>query len=186
MSINSPYYRNLIRRVIDNSEASSWESAILEWEIYDCEEDESHRSACICGKEDLKYLFTIKNVKNHNKLYPIGSSCIKKFERDDLNQEALIKEQLFKLLHAIDNNEYITLSRDFFSRKLLKYLYEKGAFKPTSHNNYNPELDYKFMEQMFNKRDKSSITTAQKRKTTAIIMASIKPFLKEILDRKTK
>jgi hypothetical protein len=116
-------------------------------------------------------------------LYPIGSSCIKKFERADLDEEAAVKEQLFKLLHAIENNRFLTLSSEFFSRKLLRHLYEIGAFKPTQYNNYNPEEDYQFMLDMFNKRSR---TMKQEKKATAIILNSIKPFLYEMLQNKVR
>ena len=178
---NSAYYRNLIQRVIDNSESDIWESAVFEWVIFDWEEDVTLESSCICGKENLRYLFTIRNTLNGNILYPIGSSCIKKFERADLDEEAVVKEQLFKLLHAIENNRFLTLSSEFFSRKLLRHLYEIGAFKPTQYNNYNPEEDYQFMLDMFNKRSR---TMKQEKKATAIILNSIKPFLYEMLQNK--
>lgn len=183
---NSVYYKNLIQRVIDNSEASDWESAVLEWEVFDCEEDETLLSSCVCGKEELRYLFTIQNTRNGNTLYPIGSSCIKKFERDDLNDDVSIKEQLFRLLHAIENNEYITLSSDLFSRKLLGYLYDEGAFQANSYNGFDPEVDYDFLLKMFNKRDKDSISTQQHRKISAIIMSSIRPYLRSVLKDKIK
>ncbi|QRN86821.1 hypothetical protein JR334_00920 [Clostridia bacterium] len=186
MSSNSPYYRNLIKQVVDNSEASIWEDAIYEWEVFDCEEDETLFLSCICGKEKLRYLFTIRNMENGNMLYPIGSSCIKKFERDDLNQDASIKEQLFKLLHAIEKNEYIMFSREYFSRKLLVYLYEEGAFQANIYNRFNPEGDFEFLLKMFNKRDKDTITLAQDRKIKAIIMGSIRPFLRKFLKDKIK
>ncbi len=188
MRINkdSSYYRNLIQRVIDYSEAPSWENAVLEWEVFDCEEDETLQSSCICGKEELRYLFTIRNTINGNMLYPIGSSCIRKFERDDLNDDVSIKEQLFRLLHAIENNEYITLSSDLFSRKLLFYFYDEEVFRANSYNRFNPEVDYEFMLTMFNKRDKSSITTQQRRKISAIIMDSIRPYLQAVLRGKIK
>ena len=37
-------------------------SAVAEWDIIDCEEDERLESSCICGKEDLRFLFTIQKV----------------------------------------------------------------------------------------------------------------------------
>lgn len=175
---NSVYYRNLIQRVIDNSEASTWENAVLEWEIFDCEEDETLESSCICGKEELRYLFTIRNTTNGNVIYPIGSSCIKRFERDDLDEEVAVKEQLFKLLHAIENNSFITLSSDFFSRKLLRYLYDLDAFEATEYNSYEPYNDYQFLLDMFNKRMR---TERQEKKATAIILNSIRPFLRGML-----
>ena len=183
---NSIYCRNLIERVIDNSKASNWENAVLEWEVFDCEEDETLQSSCICGKEELRYLFTIRNTRNGNLLYPIGSSCIRRFERDDLDEDVSIREQLFKLLHAIEKNEFITLSSDLFSRKLLFYFYYEDVFKPNSYNRYNPEVDYEFMLQMFNKRHKDSISPLQQRKISAIIMDSIIPYLRAVLKDKIK
>ena len=119
-------------------------------------------------------------------LYPIGSSCIKKFERDDLNDDASIKEQLFRLLHAIDNNRFITLSSDLFSRKLLKYFFDKGVFPGNRYNRFDPEVDYEFMLSMFNKRDKKSISQSQGKKVSAIIMDSIIPYLRKDLRGKIK
>lgn len=184
INMNSTYYRNLIQRVIDNSEASNWDSAVLEWDVFDCEEDETLESSCICGKEELRYLFTIRNTLNGNILYPIGSSCIRKFQRDDLDDEVAVKEQLFKLLHAIENNSFLTLSSDFFSRKLLLYLLNLGAFKPTVYNHYYPEEDYQFLLDMFNKGSRR--TESQDKKATAIILNSIRPFLREMLREKVR
>lgn len=183
MSGKSQYLRTLVKDVIDNSESKNWEDAVTEWEIYDVEEDELLEESCICGKEHLRYLFTIKNQLNSKQLYPIGSSCIKKFERDDLKNEVDIKEQLFKLLHAVEENKFLQLSSDYFSRKLLRYLFEIGAFKKTEWNYNNPEIDYQFMLKMFNKRTR---TNKQERKTKAILVKSIKPFLQNYLADKVK
>ena len=182
--MGNAYRTNLIQRVLDESESNTWNEAVLEWVIDDCEEDNSLQSSCICGKEELRYLFTIRNVRNGNTLFPIGSSCIKKFDRDDLNEEVSIQEKLFKLFHAIEDGNFITLSPEFFSRKLLKYLYEEGVFQANEYNNNEPEVDYEFMLKMFNKRDKESITPNQQRKINAIIMASNRPYLVEQLVNK--
>ena len=88
------------------------------------------------------------------------------------------------MLHAIENNSFLTLSSDFFSRKLLLYLLDLGAFKPTSYNHYNPEKDYQFMLDMFNKRSRR--TESQDKKATAIILNSIRPFLREMLCEKIR
>lgn len=133
-----------------------------EWEIADCEEEDSASEICICGKENIKYLFTIRNTINGNMLYPIGSSCIKKFNRADMKEETSLYEGMFKLLHAVESNRYLSLSSELFSRKLLKYLFKQGAFN-TKYNNFDGEEDYEFMLKMFNKRDKSSITMRQEK-----------------------
>ena len=181
--MNSRYYSNLINTVVEYSNSEYWEDAVNEWYIYDCEEDEELESSCICGKENLRYLFTIKNELNGNELYPIGSSCIKKFGREELYEEASIHEGLFKLLHAIEQNDYICLSSDYFSRKLLLFLFDEGVFD-TPYNHYNGEQDYLFMLKMFNKRDKTNITRHQDRKIKAIIVNSIIPYLRRKLKQR--
>ena len=180
---NSVNFRNLMQAVLEKSEASGWESAVKEWELDDVEEDEALEESCVCGKENLRYLFTIRNIVNGNYLYPIGSSCIDRFGRADLSELATVKEQLFKLLHDIEERKFITLSSDFFSRKLLLYLYVIGAFKATEYNKYEPYNDYLFLLKMFNVR---SCIRRQEDKATAIIMNSIKPFLYKLLVNKTR
>lgn len=183
--LESAYVKKLIGTVICNSESDTWQEAVAEWEIFDCEEDESCSEECICGKENIKYLYTIRNVINGNKLFPIGSSCIQKFNRTDLNEETSLREGMFKLLHAVEENKYLTLSSELFSRKLLKWLYEKDAFD-TEYNHNDGEADYEFMLKMFNKRDKSSITINQEKKIKAVLLNSVKPFLKNSLSEKIK
>lgn len=173
----SEYYNNLIQRVIDESETDTWEKAVCEWEIVDCEEDEECSSTCICGKERIRYLYKIRNFKTGNILYPIGSSCIKKFGRDDFDEEIAVLEGMFKLYKAIRNREKIELTSKYFSRKLLAALSDAGAFPNNKYNHYDGDEDYEFLLDMFNKRDKSGITYAQQRKINGIIAYSIKPYL---------
>lgn len=186
MSSNSAYYKHLIKVVIENSERDNWQQAVLEWIVDDCEEDDTLESSCICSKENLSYLFTICNVLNGRVLYPIGSSCIRKFERSDLSDEVTVREQLFKLLHAIDDDEFISLTSDLFSRKLLRYLYEEGAFQANEYNGNDVEVNYLFLLKMFNKQDKDAISSAQKKKISAVILGSIKSFLRDMLQGRIK
>lgn len=180
--MSSIYERNLLKTVIEKSLSKSWDNAVLEWEIDDVIEDEDNESSCICGKENIRYLFTIKNISNQNILFPIGSSCIKKFNREDLNELTLVNEKLFKLFHAIKTNEFITLNSVYFSRKLLEYIFDQGAFIPNQHNKFNGENDFNFMLKMFNMRSEPSEN--QLRKIRAIIVNSIKPYLIQILNDK--
>lgn len=184
--MSSSYHANLLQEVSNLSENKKWADAVLEWNITDCDEDEALESSCVCGKENLRYLFTIKNTLNNNTLYPIGSSCIKKFNRADLNEKTSIQEKLFKLFHAVEDDSFISLSKNFFSRKLLEYLYNQGALKSTSFNNFDPQRDYDFLLKMFNKRNKDEITSNQQKKINAIIITSIRPYLYEQLSSKIK
>lgn len=180
--VSGSNFKNLMTVVLGKSCSKKWEEAVQEWEIYDCIEDMSCRSRCVCGKENIRYLFTIRNLLNNSLIFPIGSSCINKFNRDELSQEAGVREGMFKLLKAIRDNEYITLNKQYFSRKLLKSLYERGAFIPNKYNNFDGYSDYTFMLDMFNKRKTPS--EAQQRKIRAIIVASIKPYLEKKLAEK--
>lgn len=182
--MESAYRRNLIDKVLMASQSSFWDSAIQEWVVTDCKEDNTLSSSCICGKERLRYLYTICNVENGNTLWPIGSCCIKKFNREDMDEAVSVTEGMFRLLHAIRDGEYIQLTTEFFSRKLLKKLYDEGAFVPNMYNHSDGYYDYQFMLDMFNKRDKSSISPQQRRKIRGIIAYSIRPYLEEKLSNK--
>ena len=184
--MDSAYRRNLINTVLEASRSSFWDSAVQEWVVDDCEEDNSLSSACICGKERLRYLYTIYNKETRAKLFPIGSCCIKKSEREDMNEAISVTEGMFRLLHAIRDGEYIRLTPEFFSRKLLKKLYDEGAFVPNQYNQFDGFNDYQFMLDMFNKRDKSSITGPQHRKIRGIIVGSIRPHLEKQLAEKIR
>ena len=115
--MSNSYVSNLIKRVMDASFGSTWEEAVQEWEIVDCEEDETSTSMCVCGKENIRYLYTIQNRETGCVISPIGSSCIQKFEREDLSERAAVLEEMFKLYKAIRHGERIELTSDFFSRR---------------------------------------------------------------------
>ena len=117
-------------------------------------------------------------------LYPIGSSCIEKFERDDLDYEVDVQMDMYRLAHAMERGERIELTSKYFSKNLLYALYEEGAFAPNKYNRYDGTNDYQFMLDMFNKRNKSEITEQQHRKIRGLIAYSIKPFLRERLKYK--
>ena len=180
----SSYTENLINQIIEASDGKDWDSAVSEWVIEDCIEDEDHSSCCICGKEELRFLYTIRNQYNGKELFPIGSRCIRKFGRGDMDEDTSLYELLFKLLHASRDRKRIELTRDYFSRRLLRHLYDQDAFKPTEYNDNDGYNDYEFMLNMFNRR--SPMTEKQRRKVNAIIYFSIKPHLENVLANKTK
>lgn len=165
----SEYIDNLINPILRASVATEWVDAVREWDIVDCEEDESKETECMCGHEGIRYCFRIRNRKNGSMFYPIGSECIKKFENKDLSQEVAVYEKLFRLYDAIRKNERIEISATYFSRKLLRYLFEKDVYT---------EGDYNFLVDMFNTRDKDSISSGRQRKINGIIAYQIKPYLR--------
>ncbi len=174
----STNFQKLKSEVISSSESNDWYSAVDEWSIGDCYINDMLDSECICGKEHIKYEFSIVNDYNGNILYPIGSSCIKRFDREDLSELVNVHEQMSRLLEAVEAGEYIEINSDYFSRKLLGFLYEEGAFMPNKYNSFNPRNDYLFLLDVFNSRDKSWINSNVQRKINAIIVNSIRPYLK--------
>lgn len=144
------YTDNLIGTVIGLSVADDWEGARREWEIVGCEVDETHSATCVCGKEGLRYVYTIANTETGETLSPIGSSCIKKFEQSDMDEELAGWQQAIKLMEEaarIGKEDYVHLHSGSYSRKLLYFLYEQDAFRPTKYNGYDGYNDYLFLLQ---------------------------------------
>lgn len=182
--MKSEYIGSLIFPVIQDSISDDWVSAAQEWQIVSCKEDRSLRSSCLCGHPGIRYLYTIRNRYNGNELHPIGSECIKKFNRDDFKETMNVQEGLFKLYHAVEKGLYVRLDSGYFSRKLIDFLYRNGAFVPNDFNGFDPENDRDFLMKMFNKRDKNKITGPQHRKIKALIVNQIIPYCERALEFK--
>lgn len=84
--------------ILQHSESNLPKEAIREWDIVnDSEYDEC--IDCICGHKNIKYTYTIKNRINDKILFPLGSSCIRKFEYQDLIDQIKIvtnKNKIYK------------------------------------------------------------------------------------------
>ena len=167
-------FDQLVREVVKQSESNNWDEAKTEWNIVNLMEDKTEKSQCICGQPNLRYLYTIKNVKNGNTLFPIGSQCINQFKQDDLNNDVTTYRKLLELQQAVADRKFITLNTEYFSRDVLLYLYENGAFKPNKFNKHNPKNDYNFLLKIFNKHAQPS--EKEQKKVTALIMNAIIPF----------
>ena len=112
------YTDHLIGIVIEFSVADDWEGARREWEVVGCEIDETHSATCICGKEGLRYVYTIVNTETGESLFPIGSSCIKKFEQNDMDEELAGWQQAIKLMEdaaKLGKEDYVHLHSGSYS-----------------------------------------------------------------------
>ncbi|KTR74568.1 hypothetical protein NS234_18840 [Microbacterium oxydans] len=166
--------RRLTSAVIAASVANKWAAAVLEWDVTELEEDPTGSGECVCGHQELVLLFTVTNKHNGAKLYPIGSTCVQKFGRTDLNRQVTLYSDLFRLRAAIFNNTRITLTSDFFSRAMIEYLNDEGAFTP---DRWDADGGYAFMLDMFNKRKKDEITRPQLAKITVLLNRKVIPFV---------
>ncbi len=182
MPIN--YEENFIEEIVFNSISDNWEEASKEWKIINCLEDYSGSEQCVCGRNEIKYSYTIKNKYNGNIIYPIGGACIRKFKTKEIEEEIVFSESLFKLLHAVEDGENILLTSKYFSEELLHILYIKGAFPANVHNDFSPYKDFGFMIRMFRVKDKKVITHSQQDKINYIIDEFIVPFLETELEKR--
>ena len=117
----SKYQENLIKTVMDKSWGNTWEEAVQEWDIIDCAEDNSLSRSCICGKEQIKYLYRLHNRKTNQWLFPIGSSCIKKFQRKEqqLQKQCLNYYMLLEIIN-ICSYHLICLVENFLKNYMIK------------------------------------------------------------------
>ena len=170
----------LFNEVISKSESDVWEKAVQEWEIVSEREDEDRSESCVCGHERLRHLFAIRNFHNGNVIYPIGSTCIKKFERDDLNEDLQCRHQAIRLMHEAERlgkGNYVEIDSGFFSRKLIYYLFKNGAFQRGGRPIGYADADYGFLYDMFNKR---TLDEEQRNKSRELIRDYVYPWLRDL------
>ena len=115
-------FEQLVREVVKQSKSNNWDEAKTEWNIVNLIEDKTAESQCICGQPNLRSLYTIKNVKKGNTLFPIGSQCINQFKQDVLDNDATTYRKLLELQQAVADGKFITLNTEYFSRNVLLYL----------------------------------------------------------------
>lgn len=140
------------------------------------EYDHARDGICVCGQTGLADLYTIVNEHNGAHLFPIGSICVKQFGRSDLNQQVKVLKRLLHLREAIAAGTWIELTSEYFSRAILKDLYEQGAFPPNEWNRGDGRKDYVFLLNMFNQHDRDTLTDGQKKKIQ-VLLWKIKTFV---------
>lgn len=121
--------------VLEASSSKTWDAAVSEWHVVGCHDNGDASGDCLCGHEGIRYEFTIKNSVNGNELSPIGSTCILKFENDELKNEVEGWKAAIKLLEALEARKPGTqldgINRELFSRRLYAFLYERVLFRLT-------------------------------------------------------
>lgn len=125
-------FQTLTDILLENSKSDNLYDAIKEWEVI--ASNDLPGSTCLCSKTNIKTCFTIKNVVNDKVLFPIGNHCIRKFNNDDLINQAKLsqmgkmilrygkyKDELFEDV-VKHNSWYIQYLED---RRKLKIQYSK-------------------------------------------------------------
>lgn len=170
-------FENLKRVVESQSAAAHFSCAVLEWDVVELEENPQQDGECVCGQQNLKLMFTIHNRVNGAKIYPIGSQCVNHFERKDLNEQVSVLSSALKLRKSFLNGENVTVTAQYFTKAVLGWLQDEGAFGPDQYNGDDPQGDHSFLIKMFNKCDISAISRAQNRKVHMLLTRKVKPFV---------
>ena len=106
--------------LLDKSVSKDIDEAVNEWEeVSEYHEDWS--DTCICGKENIKYCFEIRNVKNNERLYPIGSQCIKHFGNETLLTQMKVYECKNNIFHN-KNKKYDGKTYDWICNNAAEYI----------------------------------------------------------------
>ena len=168
------YSKNFLHPIICCSVSEKWESAAQEWEIIGYERVE--KDTCICGKEEIKDIYTIRNRCNGNELYPIGSRCINKFKSEKMNEDInvykKVSDKIFngisRLRETVDRGESIKFNIRLFSKEFIRYLNIKRVLI---------DSDYQFLLEMLRKRYKRS---GEREQINNIIEDFIVPYVREL------
>lgn len=182
-------FKDLVHEVMEKSSSDKWEDAAAEWHISGCNDREYPDGVCLCGKENIRWEYTLRNDVTGETIFPVGSVCIKKFGNEVLSDEVDCWKMTYKMVDAAakkGRNEKISLFDDkgLFSRKLIGFFYDNEVFLPNKFNGYCGSHDADFMTKMFNKR--SEPTEKQRAKADAIVENQIYPFLRWAWKRRTE
>ncbi|GEB47443.1 hypothetical protein MTE01_33880 [Microbacterium testaceum] len=173
--MGSHHFETLRRVVIDASKGSSWAKAVREWQVTGVEEDPTSTGSCVCGKNNLRYLYQIENHHTGGALFPIGSVCVNLFEVKTLKRDVKVLRRLFDLRAAFTAHRRVELKDGHFTRNVLADLWENGAFPDNRYNRENGENDYKFLLDLFNRQRPP--TANERKKVWALINRTIRPFV---------
>lgn len=147
-----PVRKSLHDAVLQASKADTWEQATKEWNEVSLMFNGIGRSNCVCGNA-IKYAYELFNGVTGQRLFPIGSDCVRHFHRLSLDQQLEEEEKLLRkvenLTRKAQKKEKIKVNKSDFDERLLKWLWEKGVFKPNRGNQFAPERDYQLFLEVF-------------------------------------
>lgn len=140
-----PVRKSLHDVVLQASKADTWDQATKEWNEVSLIFNGIGRSNCVCGNA-IKYAYELFNGVTGQRLFPIGSDCVRHFHRISLDQQLEEEEKLLKkvenLTRKAQKKEKIKVNKSDFDERLLKWFWEKGVFKANRGNQFAPEKDY--------------------------------------------
>ena len=167
--------------VIELSIADNWEEAKMEWTKAELVKiDADRKQSCLCGHKSLKKVFAItRNDGSGIELSPIGSSCIEKFENEELTKSIKRAEKIYKLKKNLKFEDL----REVMDEEMLEDFYSKGYFKEDKENEFNPWNDYiLFKMALSRKNEERQLAYNKIERIIYVINDYLHPELNEIFD----
>ncbi len=175
-----PVRKSLHDAVLQASQANTWDQATKEWNEVSLIFNGIGRSNCICGNA-IKYAYELFNNVTGQRLFPIGSDCVRHFHRLSLDQQLEEEEKLLRKLENLTRKvkkiEKIKVNKSDFDERLLKWFWEKGVFKANRGNQFTPEKDYQLFLEVFQGGSWTKAEPKKKARLEEVLEKCIKPFL---------
>ena len=175
-----PVRKPLHDAVLQASQAKTWDQATKEWNEVSLIFNGIGRSNCICGNA-IKYAYELFNNVTGQRLFPIGSDCVRHFHRLTLDQQLEEEEKLLRklenLTRKVKKKEKIKVNKSDFDERLLKWFWEKGVFKANRGNQFAPEKDYQLFLEVFQGGSWTKAEPKKKARMEEVLEKCIKPFL---------
>lgn len=179
-----PGTNDVIQKNVGNKDFA-WEEKTEKWNLCGYKMGGYRFGYCRFEEEGVNYMFVLKEMPVNSQAGSSDTGQGKNPGRKELKEKIDMQTRIFRLLSAVEDHAFLSLSPDLFSGKVLKALYEEGTFPPTKYNRNNGKADYQFLLTMLNKRNKDEITPKQQKKIAAILLNSVKPYLKKKLTNQT-
>ena len=175
-----PVRKSLHNAVLQASKADTWDQATKEWNEVSLIFNGIGRSNCVCGNA-IKYAYELFNGVTGQRLFPIGSDCVRHFHRISLDQQLEEEEKLLRkvenLTKRAQNKGKIKVNKSDFDERLLKWFWEKGVFKANRGNQFAPERDYQLFLEVFQGGSWIKAEPIKKARMEEVLEKCIKPFL---------
>ena len=175
-----PVRKSLHDAVLQASKADTWDQATKEWNEVSLIFNGIGRSNCICGNA-IKYAYELFNTVTGQRLFPIGSDCVRHFHRISLDQQLEVEEKLLRkvenLIRKAQKKGKIKVNKSDFDERLLKWFWEKGVFKANRGNQFAPEKDYQLFLEVFQGGSWTKAEPKKKARMEEVLEKCIKPFL---------
>ena len=175
-----PVRKSLHDAVLQASKADTWDQATKEWNEVSLIFNGIGRSNCVCGNA-IKYAYELFNGVTGQRLFPIGSDCVRHFHRLTLDQQLVEEEKLLRkvenLTRKAQKKGKTKVNKVDFDERLLNWFWEKGVFKANRGNQFSPEKDYQLFLEVFQGGSWTKAEPKKKARMEEVLEKCIKPFL---------